>query len=198
MRGTLIALALALFAAAAAWAGHELEPVHSEQWTRDYDPHFRKYAKRYFGPHFDWRWFKAQAIAESRLDPGARSPVGARGVMQLMPATFEEIRRENPHFIDLDEPRWNIAAGIYYDRQLFRKWRGLPEMDRLYLALASYNAGYGRVRSGYRKASEPVKGWNDVRDHLPGQTRAYVGKIQGLMETRPRKRLRGIEKLLEG
>ena len=55
MRGTLIALALALFAAAAAWAGHELEPVHSEQWTRDYDPHFRKYAKRYFGPHFDWR-----------------------------------------------------------------------------------------------------------------------------------------------
>lgn len=197
MRDRLITLALATLVALPVWASQQLEPVHSEHWTREYDPHFRKYSKRYFGPHFDWRWFKAQAIAESHLDNNARSSVGARGLMQLMPATFEDIRREKPHFTDLETPRWNIAAGIYYDRQLFRKWRDLPEMERLYLALASYNAGFGRIRGAYRKTPPPVTAWSDVKGQAPGQTRAYVRKIQGLMETRPRKRLRGVEKLFK-
>ena len=52
--------------------------------TDRYDPIFRKYTKRYFGVGTDWRWFKAQGMAESDLTPGARSRVGARGIMQLM------------------------------------------------------------------------------------------------------------------
>ncbi|MCK5784786.1 MAG: hypothetical protein KAH06_10080, partial [Desulfobacterales bacterium] len=36
-----------------------------------YDGYFSKYSKRYFGPGFDWRYFKAQAIAESRLKANA-------------------------------------------------------------------------------------------------------------------------------
>ncbi len=36
-----------------------------------YDPYFSKYTKRYFGPAFDWTRFKAQAIAESNLNPDA-------------------------------------------------------------------------------------------------------------------------------
>ncbi|GAB6043653.1 transglycosylase SLT domain-containing protein [Endothiovibrio diazotrophicus] len=185
---------LAVAAALPVWAAGDLEPVDSPRWSRDFDAYFRKYSKRYFGPHFDWRWFKAQAITESHLNPEARSAAGARGLMQLMPATFEEIQREKPHFVDLDAPRWNVAAGIYYDGLLFRKWRGLPEQERLYLALASYNAGYGRVRSAYRQAPAPVSGWREVSHRVPGQTRAYVARIQDVMEVRSRKRLRGVEK----
>jgi membrane-bound lytic murein transglycosylase F len=76
---------LALFAAAAVPV-----PTASAQ-PRDpadrYDDTFRKAAKRSFGPAFDWRVFKAQGMAESNLDPLARSRVGARGLMQLMPST---------------------------------------------------------------------------------------------------------------
>jgi soluble lytic murein transglycosylase-like protein len=173
-----------------------LSGVYSSEWSDEFDDHFRKYSKRYFGPHFDWRWFKAQAIAESRLDPSARSPAGARGLMQLLPSTFEEIRDENPEFTDLNTPRWNIAAGIYYDRILFRRWQRLPELDRLFLAFASYNAGYGRVQGAYRRAQQPVESWQEVRPHTPGQTRAYVSRIQQLMATREQPRLRGISRLL--
>lgn len=38
-----------------------------------------------------------------------------------MPKTFDEIKKKNPSFVDVNEPRWNIAAGIYYDRQLYQK-----------------------------------------------------------------------------
>src|SRR5665213_4199966 len=57
-----------------------------------YDAYFKKYTKRYFGVGFDWQYFKAQGMAESELSATARSNVGARGVMQLMPSTFEEIQ----------------------------------------------------------------------------------------------------------
>src|SRR5687767_16022184 len=43
--------------------------------TSQYDDTFRKYSKRYFGPAFDWTHFKAQAMAESNLDPNATSYV---------------------------------------------------------------------------------------------------------------------------
>ena len=45
----------------------ELPNVDSRKWTRKYDGHFRKYTKHFFGVGFDWKWFKAQAIAESNL-----------------------------------------------------------------------------------------------------------------------------------
>src|SRR5690349_9992805 len=44
-----------------------------------FDETFAKYSKRYFGPGFDWTIFKSQAMAESSMNPEAKSPVGARG-----------------------------------------------------------------------------------------------------------------------
>ena len=44
-----------------------------------YDKYFSKYSKRYFGPSFDWRFFKAQAVAESRLVANVKSRAGALG-----------------------------------------------------------------------------------------------------------------------
>lgn len=178
--------------------------VDSDKWTTEYDDIFSKYSKRYFGPFFDWRWFKAQAIAESRLRPQVVSPRGALGIMQIMPTTFAEIKEENPHFSEISQPKWNIAAGIYYDRKLFRKWELPSDDDRLMLAFASYNAGYWRVR---KKAVHITNvediTWNKLEKNVPSETRAYVAYIRDLMnadenERTNRRRLRGVAKLLLG
>ena len=158
--------------------------VDHPHWTSEYDHYFKKSAKHYFGTGFDWRWFKAQAITESGLEARARSKGGALGLMQILPATFAEIRAENPHFGSAREPKWNIAAGIYYDRTLYRKFPKAPEQDRLYLALASYNAGFGKIRKAYRKALREAQGpkrWPDVARYAPGRTRHYVRRIHRLM-----------------
>lgn len=156
-------------------------PVHSNKWTDEYDRHFRKYSKRYFGPLFDWQWFKAQAIAESGLNADAQSIDGAIGLMQLLPSTFKEITDTNPHFAEVKSPRWNIAAGIYYDRTLYRKFPKTPEQDRLYLALASYNAGYGRILRIAKRLDTDSPSWEEVKANIPGETRAYVSRIRRLM-----------------
>jgi membrane-bound lytic murein transglycosylase F len=161
--------------------------VRHEHWTDEFDPLFRKYTKHYFGAHFDWHWFKAQAIAESGLDPDAVSPAGARGIMQILPSTYEEIRGRNPFFAGIEEPRWNIAAGIFYDRQLYRKWKrhSIRTAERLRFAFGSYNAGYGNILRAHRKASEvheEVRRWDEVAPFAPGETRHYVRRIDGLMK----------------
>lgn len=162
------------------------EHVDDDNWTTKYDRHFRKYAKHYFGPHVDWRWFKAQGIAESNLKPKARGPAGGRGIMQILPTTFKEIKQRNPHLLSIEDPKWNIAAGIYYDRKMFRDWNkeGLDFDQRLALAFASYNAGPGRIRKAYRQAAsagKAVTDWDQVAPHSPSITRGYVGRIRGLM-----------------
>lgn len=111
-----------------------------------YDAYFRKYSKRYFGIGFDWQYFKAQGMAESELSATARSYVGARGVMQLMPSTFQEIQTKRPEFQSIDDPEWNIAAGIMHDRYLWRLWEPVgPDSDRTKFMFGSYNAGEGTI-----------------------------------------------------
>jgi membrane-bound lytic murein transglycosylase F len=150
-----------------------------------YDEEFRKWSKRYFGPGFDWRWFKAQAVVESRLKPTARGPGGSRGVMQLMPSTFNKIRKQNPGFGGIDDPRWNIAAGISYNRQLYEDWQDeVPPSETMKFTLASYNAGPGRIRSAYnrvRKARKDAVPWTAVEGRAPRITRRYVRHIHELM-----------------
>jgi len=156
-------------------------PVHSSHWTDKYDRHFKKYSKRYFGPLFDWRWFKAQAIAESGLNDSAESQVGARGLMQIMPETLLEITEKNPHFTELESAHWNIAAGIYYDRTLYRKFEKTAAQDKLYMTFASYNAGYGRILNASKLTASKEKNWNEIEPLLPKETRSYVMRIRELM-----------------
>jgi len=156
-------------------------PVHSGKWTDKYDRHFKKYSKRYFGPLFDWHWFKAQAIAESGLSHDAKSHVGAKGLMQIMPATYDEINKKNPDFKKLESPKWNIAAGIYYDRTLYRKFKKTAAQDKLYMTFASYNAGYGRILNAAKRVGNEEKNWNEIKPYLPRETRSYVNRIRKLM-----------------
>ena len=114
--------------------------------TSTYDPIFRKYSKRYFSVAFDWRHFKAQAMAESDLDPRARSRVGARGLMQLMPSTFQAVASSRVNFTSIDDPEWNIAAGILHDRDVWTLWAPtVPDSARPPFMFGTYNAGEGPI-----------------------------------------------------
>lgn len=141
-----------------------------------YDATFRKYSKHYFGPGFDWRLFKAQAIAESNLRVGARSFAGARGIMQLMPTTFHEIRSKNPEITGRwDHPEWNIAAGIAYSRQLWNLWTADEIADHLReFMLSSYNAGRLTLLRAQRLAQERKlnpKVWPSIETVAPNVPR---------------------------
>ncbi|MES9846652.1 MAG: transglycosylase SLT domain-containing protein [Candidatus Sedimenticola sp. PURPLELP] len=162
--------------------------VKDKYWSSKYDRTFKKYTKRYFGPGMDWHWFKAQGIAESGLKPKAKSRAGAIGIMQIMPATFKEIKEKNPHFVDIKDPHWNIAAAIYYDRKLYKRWkRELPDGDKLKFTFASYNAGHTKIRRALKKAVEKVDKvaeWEQVAPYSPAETRHYVRRIHGLMQAK--------------
>ena len=154
-----------------------------------FDGYFSKYSKRYFGAAFDWRYFKAQAIAESRLQEDARSGAGAVGVMQVMPRTFDEIRQKNPSIRGpLEQPRWNIAAGISYDRQHYLVWNApRPLADKLKFMFGSYNAGRRNILSAQRLAlADGLDGtlWSSIETQLPAvtgarniETRNYITRI---------------------
>ena len=154
-----------------------------------YDEIFQRYAKRYFSAAFDWRWFKAQGMAESNLDSQATSWVGARGIMQLMPATYQQIQSREAGFGTIDDPEWNIAAGIKHDRMLWRLWDGQPTTeDRMNFMFGSYNAGQGTIGRAVRSAREVATEqptWTHVEQVAPQvprwryrETLGYVRKIR--------------------
>jgi soluble lytic murein transglycosylase-like protein len=93
---------------------------------------------------------------ESGFRPCAVSKKGAKGLMQLMPATAEQFAVEDPF-----DPAANVAAGAKFLRQLLDKYGGDAA-----LALAAYNAGPATV--------DEVKGIPDIRE-----TRDYVEAILG-------------------
>ncbi|MBM3906659.1 MAG: transglycosylase SLT domain-containing protein [Gemmatimonadetes bacterium] len=153
-----------------------------------YDEIFRRYTKRYFGPGFDWRLFKAQGMAESGLDPDATSYVGARGIMQLMPATYQGITSRRPEFGAINDPEWNIAAGIMHDRYLWKLWsESISERERPAFMFGSYNAGEGTIRRARRSALDRVgaaEEWAHIEEVAPTvprwryrETLDYVRKI---------------------
>ena len=164
-------------------------PVEDPTWTTRFDPQFRKYSKRLFGVGFHWRWFKAQGIAESGLRPDAASGAGARGIMQLLPATYQEVVGPNGAWLpDIDEPRWNIAAGLQYDRYLYDLWANVDagRLDRLAFVFASYNGGRRRtLQAQARCQAEDCDEWQHVAAYAPTESRNYVAKIMRLMGIDP-------------
>jgi membrane-bound lytic murein transglycosylase MltF len=153
-----------------------------------YDEHFRSYSKKFFGVAFDWRVFKAQAMTESNLTPEARSWAGAVGIMQLLPSTFQEIASDNPELTSIDDPRWNIAAGIQYDRRLWSSWKDIPQNgERLNFVFGSYNAGRSTIVRAQEKArldSLNHQAWSAIETVAPkvnrwrsSETLEYVKRI---------------------
>jgi D-alanyl-D-alanine carboxypeptidase len=119
-------------------------------------PYIREAAARYDLPA---QWIRAVMAQESSGEEQAVSPVGAMGLMQLMPATYAELRAENGLGPDPFNPRDNIFAGTAYIRKMYDRY-GAPGF------LAAYNAGPRRL-DYYLAGTEP----------LPAETVHYVAAI---------------------
>ena len=66
--------------------------------------------------------------------------------MQLLPTTFEAIRSRAPDLVSIDDPEWNIAAGIRHNRALWRLWlEAATPGDQRQFMFASYNAGRSTI-----------------------------------------------------
>jgi hypothetical protein len=131
-------------------------------------------------PGVDWRLWKAQLWQESRLDPLARSPAGADGLAQFMPATAKEIWPLLGYGVvdrRLAEP--SINAGAFYMARLRRSWTARrPEADRHDLAMASYNAGLGHILAAQRACGGPPL-YRDIMACLPQITHQHARETLG-------------------
>lgn len=114
----------------------------------------------------DWRLLAAVGYQESHWDPSAVSHTGVRGIMMLTQRTARQLSIDNRV-----DPEQSIRGGARYLRSMIDR---IPERieypDRLWLALAAYNVGYGHLEDARIlteiRGGDPDR-WVDVRDSLP-------------------------------
>ncbi|KAB1081284.1 lytic transglycosylase domain-containing protein [Methylobacterium soli] len=140
----------------------------------------------------------AIARQESQFDPRAQSGVGARGLMQMMPATAQRTARRVAAAYDQDrltsDPAYNARLGQAHLGELMEDWRG-----SYILAFASYNAGGGNVKKWIDAYGDPRKGQVDPVDWVERipftETRNYVQRVMENLQVY-RSRLDGKSALL--
>jgi len=135
---------------------------------------------------------------ESEFNAGAKSPVGASGLMQLMPGTAKAVAKEyKVKFVpaQLTDPTYNVQLGEAHLRDLIDSYHG-----SYFLALAAYNAGGGRVQEWMKAFGDPRDARTDPIDWIEripfSETRDYVKKIMETLQLY-RSRLSGSEKALQ-
>jgi soluble lytic murein transglycosylase-like protein len=122
---------------------------------------------------------------ESGFNPRAVSPVGAQGLMQLMPGTVQHINSAGAvQVLDPFDADQNMAGGTWY-----LKWvKSQVPTDQVVageewkMALGGYNGGIGRVKSAITKALSgapinPKVRWDDIAGDMPGETQRYVPSV---------------------
>ena len=141
---------------------------------------FAKYGRQY---KFDSLMLAAQGYQESGLDQSAKSPVGAIGIMQLMPATGTELKVG-----DIHQAEPNIHAGAKYMDQLMTKYFSdakFDEQNRTLFAFASYNCGPGNVakmrKEAEKRGLDPNQWFDNVEivtaERIGTETTIYVRNI---------------------
>ena len=141
---------------------------------------FSKYGQQY---KFDPLMLAAQGYQESQLNQAAKSAVGAVGIMQLMPATGEELKVG-----DIHQAEPNIHAGAKYMDQLMTKYfpdAQFDEQNRTLFAFASYNCGPGNIsrmrKEAEKRGLDPNQWFNNVEivtaEKIGIETTTYVRNI---------------------
>lgn len=124
------------------------------------------------------------AEVESSFDPGARSPAGAAGLYQLMPATARAQGLSTFPFDQRYRPEKNARASARYLAALHRRFQDWP------LALAAYNAGETRVAN--LLARHRARSFGEISRHLPAETQMYVPRIDAVLRRREGRPLSGL------
>jgi hypothetical protein len=130
-------------------------PAPSNSKSEAYNSIIEKYASDY---HLDASLIKSIIATESGFNPKAISPKGARGLMQLMPATAEQLGVSNSF-----DPEQNIQGGVKHLRSLMDSFN-----DDISLSLAAYNAGENRVQRLGR--IPPIK---ETQNYVQSVTKLY-------------------------
>jgi membrane-bound lytic murein transglycosylase F len=130
-------------------------------------PAYRAWFEQAAADHgIDWRLLAAMGYQESKWNPSAVSPDGAVGVMMLVASTAESLGVK-----DRRDPRQSIFAGARYFADVRSKIPArIPEPDRTWMAVASYNVGFGHLEDARVLTQERGKNpdsWADVREALP-------------------------------
>jgi membrane-bound lytic murein transglycosylase MltF len=142
--------------------------------------YFQKYGDQY---DVDWLLMGAQGYQESQLNQAVKSPVGAIGVMQVMPKTGKEL-----DVGDITEVEANIHAGIKYMRWMIDQYyvkEPMTKLDKALFAFASYNAGAGRIAQMRKEAAkrglDPNVWFHNVEyvvaEKIGAETVTYVSNI---------------------
>ena len=155
---------------------------HVQQWGRErlFTLQYEALIERYSAEN-DLDPFLVMGLiqAESSFRSDAVSPVGAVGLMQIMPSTAEwlaEMMGISYREEDLFNPAYNIRMGTFYLRRLINYFGHVDT------ALASYNAGMGNVRSWLEQPQYSYDG--ETLHTIPfTETRAYVPRVNSYMET---------------
>jgi len=116
------------------------------------------------------------AEAESSMNPAARSPVGAKGLFQLMPDTAHSLGLGTFLPDERADPDKSAHAAAHYLRTLHGRFGDWP------LALAAYNAGEGRVSRAL--TAQHAHDFAGIASSLPSETRMYVPKVCALVAVR--------------
>lgn len=170
--------ALAILAARLEWPDRAIMSLAQIQNWHDlqlrfplaHDHLFEQAAKK---NNINKNWIYGIARQESAFMQDARSPVGATGLMQLMPSTARTISRRMhvPYSTKkLIDPGYNIKLGSHYLQSLLKRYDG----NRI-LATAAYNAGPGNVKRWLKKNTGPLDIWIE---QIPfNETKEYVQRV---------------------
>ena len=128
----------------------------------------------------NWTFVHAISRQESQFSPNAVSRTGARGLMQLMPATAADVARKNGLPVNqqalFDDPLYNLTLGNAYFGWLLKYYRG-----SYVLAVAAYNAGPGNVNRWMASRGDPRTAGTDMVEwveRIPiSETRGYVTHV---------------------
>ena len=150
----------------------------SDEYDRLYRAAVHKYYPVRFNTKREWCYVKAQAVVESGQNTDAVSPVGAAGVLQLMPGTLKEMAAQYGMNPRAHNAHINVQLGVAYMAKLFKFWFvDRTKQCHRRVTQASYNAGPGNILKA-QVAAGGAPCWDKIGPALPDVTGRHAKETQ--------------------